>query len=193
VTVRLPADGRLCFYSSARTHLIADVAGTYSASSRIGFIEGPPWRVFDTREPAGSPPLNAREEYWINTGDLRIEALAWNMTATQTAAAGYVTLYPCGGAPPTASNLNYARNETVANFAIVRPDGVGDVCMVSLVATHLIADEAGVFTGPLPWEVYYEGDPGEFGATAASAARWAASAISSSTSSVWARPTNNAS
>ena len=200
VTVRVPADGRLCFYSSARSHLIADVAASYSVTSDIGFIDFEPWRVFDTREPAGSPKLDAMTEYWTNIGDPEIEALAWNLTATEPEGPGYATFYPCGGIPPTVSNLNYGPGETVANFAIVRPNAQLDVCMISLARVHLIADEAGVFTGPLPWEVYYEGEPGDLGPTAeayaleaALAARRVASAISSSTSSVWAKPTNNAS
>jgi hypothetical protein len=162
VTVRLPANARVCFYSSARVHLIADVAGSYAPTSDIGFIDEAPWRVFDTRDPYSDGKLEGQVPFPYDIGDPTIEAVAWNMTATQPTGPGFVSAYPCGDTPPTVSNLNYSANETVANFAIVRPSSDSELCMLSLVPTHLIADEAGVFTGPVATEVYYEGDPFDY-------------------------------
>jgi hypothetical protein len=160
VTVRVPADGRVCFYSSAGVHLLADLAGGYSSTSEIGFAENTPYRVFDTRQPPNDTPIPGGIEQLFALGVDYIDAVAWNVTATDTQGPGFVGMYPCAGTIPNVSNLNFdAAGQTVANFAIVQPDINGDICLFAPATTHLIADEAGYFTGPVPFEVYYEGAP----------------------------------
>jgi hypothetical protein len=157
VTVRVPADGKICFYSSARVHLLADLAGGFSPSSQIGFLQDEPWRVFDTRGEPDPGPLEGGTEYQYDLGSLLPRALAWNVTATEPASPGFVTIHPCADSVPNASNVNYdAAGTTVANFAIVRPNAAGLLCMFSLATAHLIADEAGTFVDPLPVYVSYE-------------------------------------
>ena len=162
VTVRVPSDGRVCFLTSARTHLVVDLAGGYTSSSDVGFLTGEqPFRVFDTRD-GGGAPLQAASDYDFDLGTDSLRAVAWNLTATQPAAPGFVTIYPCGIPRPTTSNVNYSvPGETVANFSIIQPDQAGIVCIWSLAATHLIADEAGYYAGPFGLEVFYEGAPTE--------------------------------
>jgi hypothetical protein len=158
VTVRVPADGRVCFFSLAQAHIVVDRLAAYHADSNVGFLEEEPWRVFDTRDPAGSPPLDGDAIYSLAIDDPYIEAVAWNLTVTSPAGAGFASLFPC--APDvTNSSVNYAAGQTVANFAISNIDADGDICMYSLRTAHLIADEFGVFVTPLPWEVYLEGEP----------------------------------
>jgi hypothetical protein len=156
VTVRVPADGKVCFYSSARLHLLADLAGGYSATSSIGFVQNEPFRVFDTRLPPDDFPINGGQENFYDLGTVNVRALAWNVTVTAPEAPGFVALYPCANTIPVASNVNYAPAESVANFAIVQPNSEGEVCLFSLATAHLIADEAGFFVDPVPVEVYYE-------------------------------------
>ena len=156
VTVRVPTDGRVCFYSSARLHLLADLAGGYSPMSTIGFVQDEPFRVFDTRLPPDDFPINGRQEHYYDLGTVNVRALAWNVTVTAPQEAGFVALYPCATMIPVASNVNYAPAESTANFAIVQPSPEGQVCLYSPATTHLIADEAGYFVDPVPVEVYYE-------------------------------------
>jgi hypothetical protein len=160
VTVSIPANRHVCFFAQTQTHLLADLSGAYSPASIVGFLDEAPFRVFDTREPAGSPRLDAGVEYSLTTRDPYIKAVAWNVTVTDSVAAGYLTLYPCLSGTPKASNLNYVRNDTVPNFAIVSIDSNTEICFISQQSTHLIADEAGIFVSPLPFEIYYEGAPG---------------------------------
>ncbi|MEZ5252186.1 MAG: hypothetical protein R2713_24140 [Ilumatobacteraceae bacterium] len=70
-----------------------------------------------------------------------------NLTATGSRRAGFVTAFPCGGAVPTVSNLNFGSGETVAGAAYVPLGEGGDVCLFSNVSADvdLVADLTGVF------------------------------------------------
>jgi hypothetical protein len=73
-----------------------------------------------------------------------------NVTATEPAAAGFVTAYPRGIGRPLASNLNFVPQQNVAN-AVIAPVGVGgSICLFTNVATHLVVDVVGYITGPQP-------------------------------------------
>jgi hypothetical protein len=161
VTVKLPADKRVCFYALTRAHLLADLAGWYSPSSDIGFIDETPYRLFDTREPTGgSLPFADDEEFPFPIGNASIKALAWNLTVTDTGGSGFLAVYPCENGLPDVSNVNYTGvGQTTANFAIVTPDTFTDVCLYALTSTHVIVDEAGFFITPYVTEVYYDGAP----------------------------------
>jgi hypothetical protein len=52
-------------------------------------------------------------------------------------------VYPCGIAPPNASNLNFATGSDVANTVIVQPGTAGKVCLYNSGPTHLIVDVNG--------------------------------------------------
>ena len=71
-------------------------------------------------------------------------AAVLNVTVAEPAAAGFVTVYPCGTTLPTASNLNYLGNQTVPN-AVIAALGDGAVCLFTKSATHLIVDVSGWF------------------------------------------------
>jgi hypothetical protein len=63
-----------------------------------------------------------------------------NVTVTQPRADGFVTVYPCGGVRPVASNVNYRAGQTVANSVITRVGVDGKVCLYTMSATQLIVD-----------------------------------------------------
>jgi hypothetical protein len=73
-----------------------------------------------------------------------------NVTATNTQAPGYLTLYPAGSSPPTASNLNWTTGEIVANQVTV---GLGNTEEISFYTpqdfANLVVDLDDVF-GPVP-------------------------------------------
>lgn len=84
-----------------------------------------------------------------------VTALALNVTATEPQTAGYLTVYPCGQAPPNASNLNFAAGQTVPNLVVVDLVGwpaTGTVCIFSSSTTQILADVTGVYmaNGLLP-------------------------------------------
>ena len=55
-------------------------------------------------------------------------------------------MYPCGDAPPNASNLNYVGGQTVANGAFVGLDARGGVCIYTSAASDYLFDVVGWFS-----------------------------------------------
>lgn len=71
--------------------------------------------------------------------------MALNVTVTESQAAGYLTVYPCGSAVPGAANLTYAPQTTVANSVVAKVGTGGKVCIFTLAAAHVVVDVAGWF------------------------------------------------
>jgi hypothetical protein len=160
VVVKLGASKRLCFYSSAPTHMLADLAGVYSASESVGFFDTTPTRLVDTRG-GGVAVCNIRGQIGCNAGvvdakvlDVAISgdpvAVTFNATVTRAIGSGFITAYPCDKPRPTSSNLNFSDGDTVPNLVTVSASATGHVCFfISASETgsvHLIVDLAGTFS-----------------------------------------------
>ncbi|MGW1173080.1 right-handed parallel beta-helix repeat-containing protein, partial [Kitasatospora sp. NPDC002543] len=108
-------DGKVSFHnaSGGTVHLIADLAGYYSAEGKVTYRPTGPIRILDTRtdtwsesgvRPAGTVPAWGTVD--IPAGDYpNIAALTLNVTVTEPGAEGHLTVYPHGDAAPNASNL----------------------------------------------------------------------------------------
>jgi hypothetical protein len=68
-----------------------------------------------------------------------------NLTATATTQPGYLTAYPCGGAVPVVSNVNFWQGETIAGAAFVPVGADGRVCVFSSTPVDVIIDLTGTF------------------------------------------------
>ena len=66
-----------------------------------------------------------------------------NLTVVGAQAAGFGTVYPCSAGRPDTSNINVSTGQTIANFAVVRPDGNGEICVYSSVAADILVDVMG--------------------------------------------------
>lgn len=74
------------------------------------------------------------------------DSVVVNITATGATADSYLTAYATGTTPPTASNLNFAAGETVANLAVVRVGAGGQITFANAVgSTHVIVDLLGYY------------------------------------------------
>jgi hypothetical protein len=152
VTVKVGANGSIALYNYAgRVHLIVDVVGYYdsSRSPQGRIVTGTPVRLFDTR--AIDAPLGPQsQEYFDFRGDdgcVHVEAVIFNLTATQATAGTYVTAFPGDIALPTASNVNVGPHETNANLVIVRVPANGQVMFYNNSGrVDLVADLVGVVT-----------------------------------------------
>ncbi|MGZ4790662.1 MAG: fibronectin type III domain-containing protein [Ilumatobacteraceae bacterium] len=71
---------------------------------------------------------------------LDASAVVLNVTVTNPTGAGFVTVFPCGSARPTASSLDYLAGATVPNAVISKLGTGGKVCLYTLAATDLIVD-----------------------------------------------------
>ena len=70
-----------------------------------------------------------------------------NLTSDQATGPGFITVYPADGAFPVASNLNFVLNTAVANAGLVKLSASGTLNTFVNVATHVIIDVNGYFTG----------------------------------------------
>ena len=75
--------------------------------------------------------------------------VALNVTATDAALPGYVTVFPCGQQRPLASIFNYMPGAAVANAVIATIGQGGAVCLFTLVNAHLVVDVSGYLSLPL--------------------------------------------
>ena len=104
-----------------------------------------PHRAIDTRDlPA---KLGAGQVLTVpiaGVGGVPADALAAvvSVTAVEPCADTFLTVFPCGGAPPVTSVVNAVALSIVANSAVVRLGG-GALCVYSLRATDVIVDVSG--------------------------------------------------
>ena len=101
-------------------------------SERLGIVQGGTTVEFTVAGRGGVAP-NAT-------------AASLNMTVTEPAASGFITVYPCGTSRPLASSLNFVAGQTVPNAVITKIGANGKVCAFSNVDTHLVTDTNGYFS-----------------------------------------------
>jgi hypothetical protein len=149
VTAYLGAAGKVCIYTNAAAHLVVDVNGAYSVTSRIGLVTGfSPARLFDSREAGNKVKANAVQQVAVvGRGGVPTDATAvvLNVTVDQPATDGFLTVYPCGSGVPNVSSVNFSAGETTSN-AVVVAAGNGDVCVVASTDTHVVIDVTAAYT-----------------------------------------------
>ena len=155
--VSLGADGTISVFTSNSAHIVLDVMGyitdgTAPVSSAGLFVSVPPGRYYDSRSApnalhaAGSTITVqlAGPPFAVPAG---AAAISMNLTADQATAPGFLTAYPANGSFPLASNLNFVAATTVANAGLVKLSPTGTLNTFVNVATHVIIDANGYFTG----------------------------------------------
>ncbi len=125
-------------------------------ASTARFVPLAPTRVFDTRpgEPAPGPkgivaPGGAIDVQVTGVAGIPANAIAvaLNVTATQSTAAGFVTVWPTGSERPLASSLNLTGPDQTRPNTVIVPIGVaGRVSLFTQSGTHLLADATGYWT-----------------------------------------------
>jgi len=156
VTARL-GGGAVRIYSQTAAHLVADVAGYYVPSNSTAggrFVPTTPTRLLDTRSgPGRTGALGAGDALDLDVGRAAglpadAAAVVLNLTATEPAAAGFLSVTPKGAPLGRVSNLNIARpGQTIANQVIV-PLQNGVITVFAAVPTHVVVDLGGWYTGP---------------------------------------------
>ncbi len=157
--VPVSPDGKITFFSHAGAHLIADVFGYFTddtAPSKTSGLFTPvsPARVFDTRVPP--PPngfVNAKASVSVATTGVAgipgagVGGVFLNVTATEAARPGFITVYPTGQQRPDSSNLNLTQvGETRPNAAMLQIAPGGKLTYYSQQGAHLLADAFGYFS-----------------------------------------------
>lgn len=117
------------------------------------FVPLAPTRVLDTRTGLGAPAVQPGAGGVVTLvvgGEAGVPAdavaVVLNVTATEAAGPGFVTVWPAGGRLPLVSNLNLERaGQTVANLVTVPLGAGGAVALYTLAPAHLLADVAGYY------------------------------------------------
>jgi hypothetical protein len=135
--VPLAADGTACLFTYAGAHLVVDVAGWFDADSPFRAVT--PARLADTRTTGTRLAAGGVVAVAVPPGAGRAVVTA---TAVDPADAGYLTVYPCGTPPPTASVLNHGADQVVANLAIAAAGAGGQICVTSYAPADVVVDLA---------------------------------------------------
>lgn len=131
--VPLGADGSVAIrYASVGSgDLVADVQGYVVGGSaeQPGTVRlTSPTRLVDTRQTAAVPSGGELRLRLAGQAGLpqQVGAAVLNVTVVDPGAAGYLTVFPDGQPPPTASNLNFVAGQTVPNLVLVKngTDGI---------------------------------------------------------------------
>jgi hypothetical protein len=157
--VKLGLGNTLCVIADTTVHVIVDVTGYYAPAPSFGptaVVEPTAGRrVVDSRNGIGGPqqPLAANEVRSFDpvaglADAADASAVMLNFVSTDAAGAGFLTAYPCGGAVPDVSTLNYVTGEAATNLATIELGADRQVCIVSSVATNVIVDVFAVMTAP---------------------------------------------
>jgi hypothetical protein len=151
--VGIGVGGSVCLSSSTGAYLVADVTAWSATGSGLSTVQ--PARLLETRAAAGqvgyaeARPAAGQVVQLQVTGRGGVPAtgagvVVLNVTATEAAGAGYVTVWPCGSPRPATSTLNLERaGSTVANLAVAGVGTGGTVCLWTSTGTHLMADVTG--------------------------------------------------
>jgi len=146
----------LAAFSSVATVTVTTVTATPAAASAAParFVPVAPERLLDTRiglgaEPPGKPgDLGTVTVQVTGRGNVPAEATAvvLNVTATESTAPGFVTVYPAGPERPNVSSLNLAgAGQTIPNLVTVPIGQGGRVSLFAQRSVHLLADVFGYF------------------------------------------------
>jgi hypothetical protein len=154
VIAKVATNGTICLFSSADTHMVVDVNG-FVSSLDPSLVAVVPARLIDSRS---GPGLQTTDHLFEGSGRIAAGSTVTlpvrgrggvpagavsavlNITVTDPASAGFVTVFPCDRPRPLASNVNFTARATVANAAFATLSGTGQVCVYSSADTHLVVD-----------------------------------------------------
>ena len=124
------------------------VSTAQATGATARFVPVAPARLFDSRRGAALAASSVTRLLVAGVAGVPAgaTAAALNVTVTEAAGPGFVTVWPAGGARPATSNVNVEQpGETVPNLVVVPlgPDGAVD--MFTLAAGHLVVDVVGAW------------------------------------------------
>jgi hypothetical protein len=152
VVAKLGADGTVdVAINTGSTHVVADVVGYFTTMGATGKgIALSPRRLLDTRTTSAALGYTKTATLVVTGADVPSTAAAvmLNVTVTEPTSAGFITVWPSGGARPLASSLNFVTNQTVPNLVLAKVGAGGAVDLYAhSPSAHLVVDLVGYFSG----------------------------------------------
>lgn len=153
VIAKLGAGGKVSLFNfNGTAHVIVDVAGWFDGvggTTGSRFHPLSPSRILDTRTSSPVPADTIIDLAVLGKGGLPatgVNAVVANVTATQTTALSFLTVFPAGEARPIASNVNFTAGRTACNLVAAKLGAGGSVAVYNFAGnTQVIADVAGWF------------------------------------------------
>ena len=163
VAAPISANGTVCLYTNVATDLVADIEGYHPSDAQ--FIATQPERLLETRatEPGGQKGYTGAKPgdgsvvtlHVTGTGTAKVpadaKAVYINVTAVNSSAAGFVTVFPCGSPQPNSSNVNLVPGVARATLVVAKVGSNGNVCLYSSKSTDLVADLEGYAPASSPY------------------------------------------
>jgi galactose oxidase len=142
--------------SVASTIRIGSSAGSATGSATAPGTQNAiaPFRALDTRSHAavGADSSVSVQVGGVNGIPANVSAVTFNLTVTEPRSFGFAAAYASGAARPNASNLNFAKGQTVANSVTVPVGADGKVTLFnrSSGTAHFLADVSGYYVAGAP-------------------------------------------
>lgn len=139
--------------SPGSAQVIADLDGYFSASAPDVFVPYGPARIMDTRTDGVPIPKSTAHNYLMqalgnscSAACPQMAAVVANVTVTQPARNGYLTVYPAGQVRPQTSTLNFLAGQTVPNL-VTSQTGNAQIAIYnsSSGSVQVIVDEFGYY------------------------------------------------
>ena len=160
--VKLGANGAIDIYNAmGSSDVVIDVSGWYTlagASSGSTFSAVTPTRLLDTRTDSALGQGGAVSLQVAGRGGIPAmggadapSAVVANVTVTDTAGPGYLTVWANQSARPLASDINWSPGATVPNLVLVQVSAAGSIQLYnSSACANVVVDVVGWFSGSAP-------------------------------------------
>ena len=150
------ADGNLYIATLDAVRIVGGLGSQAPAATQQPLVPG---RIMDTRNPGGDTVDDVAQAIGQRAAGSTYELLVagrggvaanasaavLNVTVTNAAGEGFITVWPCGVDRPNASNLNYKKDSTIPNAVITKIGTAGKVCFYTEAAVDLIVDVNGEY------------------------------------------------
>lgn len=134
VTVKADANGYVCFFSAASTHLLWDQAVETTA-----LAAHQPVRLLNTVAEPAAMKANSTRRVKVAAPN---QTVVGNLTVVRAAGSGTVLVYPCAEGPLTGPATPFTVGSTIASGLMVKADAKGEVCFFTTASTHLLWDQS---------------------------------------------------
>ena len=143
VIIKPSPKNTICAYTDAAADILVDESGYLSPGN--SFVGRNPSRLLDTRDANPAPGLAVGAVATVGPFSSEADSVVLNVTATNAAAAGFVTAWPCDQPRPNASSVNFVPGTSVPNLVIAKTSADHTVCLLTDHPVDLIADLSGWF------------------------------------------------
>jgi hypothetical protein len=148
VVSRVGTGGRIRIFSSADVNVIVDVFGWFGTGGHDRLFTIVPDRLIDTR--TTNTPVAAGQTIAVTVaGSPRVPngatAAVLNVTATDAAGPGFLTVYPSNKETPNVSSVNFLQGEARPNTVIAPLGPDGKIKVFASQTAHVIVDVMGWF------------------------------------------------